>query len=123
MNSKTCPCSGWCLIGIGVIHNLFGLIVGWEPLIDALRAGGIGVWDDPPLRGFIYWYLSYGFALWVLGAAVTQIEGAMIRPSLLLVTLLAFLAILGVITQPVSGLWLLFIPLVLLIRQRRRVAL
>ena len=43
MRSKTFPLVGWSLIIIGIIHNTFGLVVGWNVLGEAVNAGLIGV--------------------------------------------------------------------------------
>ena len=43
MESKTFPLAGWSLIIIGIIHNLFGIIVGWRILLDATNAGLIEI--------------------------------------------------------------------------------
>ncbi len=118
MDSKTTPWAGWSLIGIGVIHNIFGLIIGWTPLADGLAAGPINVWDDPPARGFVYWFLAFGVLCWVAGAAVAQIERAGLAPAWPLIILLGLLGVIGVITSPASGFWLTLIPLGLLIARR-----
>lgn len=118
MDSKTTPWAGWGLISIGVIHNIFGLVIGWTPLTDGITAGLINVWDDPPARGFVYWFLAFGVLCWVAGAAVAQIERAGLAPSWLLIILLGLLGVSGVITSPASGFWLILIPWGLLITHR-----
>ena len=122
MYSKTFPWAGWSLIATGVIHNAVGLFIAWNILIDAFNAGGIGVWDNPPERGFAYWFLAFGFMCMIAGVALCQIERAHLRPARALIWALGIFGLVGVITMPASGLWLIFISVVLLARQRRRQA-
>ena len=74
MKSKKFPLVGWSLVLIGIIHNLFGVIAGWRLLVDATKAGLMGVWDTPPSRGLIFWFLVTGFALIAIGLLAAHLE-------------------------------------------------
>ena len=98
MRSKTFPLVGWSLIVIGIIHNTFGLVVGWNVLGEAVNAGLIGVWDNSPVNALSFWFLVTGFVL-----------------------IFGLLTVAGVVLMPASGFWLLLFPVaVSLIRHFRR---
>ena len=121
MESKTFPLAGWSLIIIGIIHNLFGIIAGWRILLDATNAGLIGVWDAPPTRGWIFWFLVTGFALIAIGLLATQLERSGVAIPWSFIVFFGLLTLTGVVLMPASGFWLLLFPVaVCLIRRLRR---
>ena len=121
MKSKTFPLVGWSLVIIGIIHNLFGLVAGWQLLLDAADAGLIGVWDAPPTRGRIFWFLVTGFALIAIGLLATQLERSVVAIPWSFIVFFGLLTLTGVVLMPASGFWLLLFPVaVCLIRRLRR---
>jgi len=121
MKSKTFPLVGWSLVIIGIIHNLLGFFAGWQVLLDAADAGLIGVWDAPPARGRIFWFLVTGFALIAIGLLATQLERSGVAIPWSFIVFFGLLTLTGVVLMPASGFWLLLFPVaVCLIRRLRR---
>lgn len=120
MTPRTRPWAGWSLVAIGVVHDGVGLVAGWAPLVDGVAAGAVGVWDEPPARGFVYWFLAFGVMCLVAGAAVAQVERSHQVPSWPLVTLTVLLTVAGVVTSPASGFWLALVPSAVLVVRRVR---
>ena len=117
MRSKTFPLVGWSLIVIGIIHNTFGLVVGWNVLGEAVNAGLIGVWDNSPENGLFFWFLMTGFVLIALGLLAARLE----RTGVGIPVFFGLLTVAGVVLMPTSGIWLLLFPVaVSLIRHFRR---
>lgn len=120
MRSKTFPLVGWSLIIIGIIHNTFGLVVGWNVLGEAVIAGLIGVWDNPPVNG-LFWFLVTGFVLIALGLLAARLESAGVGIPVSFTVFFGLLTVAGVVLMPASGFWLLLFPVaVSLIRHFRR---
>ncbi|MDX1320719.1 MAG: DUF6463 family protein [Oceanospirillum sp.] len=68
--------SGWLLVGIATIHNLLGVVLGWDVLQGMAEAG---FWNtverDGQLdyaRSAILWFLMLGAFWWVLGVMMQQ---------------------------------------------------
>ena len=110
MKSKTFPLVGWSLVLIGIIHNLFGIVVGWRILLDAANAGLIGVWDDPPPQGLIFWFLVTGFALIAIGLLAAQLDRSGVAIPWSFIVFFGLLTLTGVVLMPASGFWLLLFP-------------
>ena len=121
MRSKTSPLVGWSLIIIGIIHNTFGLVVGWNVLGEAVNAGLIGVWDNSPVNGLFFWFLVTGFVLIALGLLAARLESAGVGIPVSFTVFFGLLTVAGVVLMPASGFWLLLFPVaVSLIRHFRR---
>lgn len=120
MKSKTFPLVGWSLVLIGIIHNLFGIVVGWRILLDAANAGLIGVWDDPPPQGLIFWFLVTGFALIAIGLLAAQLERSGVAIPWSFIVLFGLLMLTGVVLMPASGFWLLLFPVAVCLIRRLR---
>ena len=112
------PTVGQLLIAIGVFHNVFGLVVGAEPLLAIAHDGFFAtVPDDAPWRMAIFWFETFGFMLMLLGASwhrSERSEGGL--PAWFPGTLVA-LGAFGTFFMPVSGFWLFF-AVALVARQR-----
>ena len=121
MRSKTFPLVGWSLIVIGIIHNTFGLVVGWNVLGEAVNAGLIGVWENPPENGLFFWFLMTGFVLIALGLLAARLERTGVGIPVSFTVFFGLLTVAGVVLMPTSGIWLLLFPVaVSLIRHLRR---
>lgn len=119
-DSRARPLVGWCLIGIGILHSIIGLVTGRSPIKEGIVAGTIGAWDTAPDRRAIYWFLVTGFALILLGGAIATLERRGIALPWALVGGLGTLTLGGIVTMPSSGFWLLLVPLILAVARRRR---
>lgn len=110
MDSKTRPWTGWSLVAIGIVHNAFGLVVGWAHIADGVRGGFVGAWDSPPERGMLFWFLAFGFLCMICGATAAQVERAGTPLSWAFITGLALLTVCGIAAMPASGFWLALVP-------------
>ena len=111
MKSKKFPLVGWSLVLIGIIHNLFGVIAGWRLLVDATKAGLMGVWDTPPSRGLIFWFLVTGFALIAIGLLAAHLERSGVAIPWSFIVFFGLLTLTGVVLMPASGFLLLLFPI------------
>ena len=103
---------------IGIIHNLFGVIAGWRLLVDATKAGLMGVWDTPPSRGLIFWFLVTRFALIAIGLLATRLERSGVAIPWSFIVLFGLLTLTGVVLMPASGFWLLLFPVAVCLLRR-----
>ena len=86
-------------------------------------AGGglIGVWDAPPTRGWLFWFLVTGFALIAIGLLAARLERSGVAIPWSFIVFFGLLTLTGVVLMPASGFWLLLFPVaVCLIRRLRR---
>ena len=101
------------LMGVGVVHTVFGLVVFARPLREIGRDGVWNAVDGRPERELAFWFTLAGPLFLLVGALTDSVEaregGAV--PRFLGPSLLA-LGISGVILMPVSGFWLFFPPAV-----------
>lgn len=116
---------GGLLVGIGVIHNLFGLAfgLGWlapasgtdgstssAPLVDIARAGWFGAVEPDLVRMVFFWFVMTGFALMLAGLAAHTVERAGLRLPRAFAWSVAAFSVLGVALIPMSGFWLGLVP-------------
>ncbi len=113
----TPPTPGALIVGIGVLHQLVGLVMGRAVLLDLLRAGVVGQVGSDPLRAAIVWSLFFGFLLIFCGLVLHRLEASGTRPTRTLALGFGTLCALGVVLMPVSGFWLGFVPAVQLWRR------
>ena len=99
--------SGALLIGIGLLHTLFGLVVGRHRVTAIARDGLWNAVGSDLGRNSIFWFLFTGFVLLILGHLCLWVERTSLRPVPALVgwELLA-LAALGIVLMPASSFWL-----------------
>ncbi len=110
--------SGWLLITIATLHNLLGVVLGWEVLQGMAEAGFWNtVEQDGQInfsRSSILWFLMLGIFWWVLGALMQQWLNQIGRlPQWLGYVLLASGCAVAFVL-PQSGAWF-FMPLGLLV--------
>ncbi len=98
---------GRWIIGVGIIHAAFGFVVFREALLAMLRDGVWNAVDGHPGRPLAFWFVFVGLLTIVFGHLVDWTEGR----GLLLPHFVAWgffvLVILGIVTMPVGGGWLL----------------
>jgi hypothetical protein len=99
---------GRWILGVGVVHNLVGIYFFLPTLRDIAAAGVWNSIDMDPMRNLAFWFLFSGFMIMLVGYVVDWIEkiaeGAL--PTPLGWSLLALL-LMGIVTMPASGFWLL----------------
>ncbi|BBH18762.1 hypothetical protein Back11_01070 [Paenibacillus baekrokdamisoli] len=112
--------SGIYLIATGVIHNVVGLLIGWEVLGLIAQDGLINSVNNDPDRNAIVWFLSIGFFWMILGHIFHkyQKEGNQALPAIFGWYLLIF-AVIGCALMPVSGIWLFFPQAIIIILAKR----
>ena len=99
--------AGVLLLAIGVVHNVVGVLVGWPWLLEILADGYVAaVPDDAPWRMAIFWFLWFGWALMLVGAAWARIERSGDTIPGWQGTGLALLVLAGGLAMPISGFWL-----------------
>jgi hypothetical protein len=115
------PWVGKSVVAIGIVHCLFGVVVFSDLLLPAVRGGLFNTISasTPPARNMAYWFLMLGAVTLLLGGLIDWVErtGTGI-PGFLPWGLVAF-TVIGCLMSPVSGFWLLWIPVVGLFLQRR----
>lgn len=111
--------SGWLLVGIGVLHNTIGLLMGWDILVGIVAEGGWNTIEQGGqidfARSAIVWFLVVGFFWMLLGGfmqAWLRVTSAALPRFLGWGMLLAGAVV--AFLMPVSGAWL-FIALGLLV--------
>lgn len=110
---------GRWLLGVAVLHTLFGLAIGTRAMSDIARRGVFNSVGEDPMVGVIVWFLLFGAIMALLGMAVTMLErAAHFRGARGLGVGTALLALVGVILMPVSGFWLAFPPAIALMRRQ-----
>ena len=116
------PARAWkgrWLIAVSVVHTIFGLVVFSEPLAGIVRRGIFNSVGTDPLTGAVAWFLLFGFALFLAGLAIAELERESSRPlPRSLGWALLFVVLVGVVLMPVSGFWLALPPAVSLAGRR-----
>ena len=106
--------AGTMVLGIGVIHCLFGFVVFYDTWADIFRAGIFDSIGVDPMRGAVVWFFLFGLPVISYGTLLrwTEIQTGTCPTHVgwhLLVLMLC-----GVILMPASGFWLLLVPLLVL---------
>ncbi|MHB9002256.1 MAG: DUF6463 family protein, partial [Thermoanaerobaculia bacterium] len=107
---------GKAIVGIGVIHTLFGLWFMRGTLVELLDDGLFNTVPGHPTREAVFWFLFTGFALIVLGVLIHWLEARNIAPPAFLGWSLLALTSAGIFLMPASGFWLLLAPVAGLLR-------
>ena len=102
---------GRWLIGVGLIHTVFSLIVFAQPLLAALNDGLFNAIDAFGDRALAFWFLFFGLLLFPLGVLIDWIEvQPALEPPRFVGYWLLGLSMMGCLTMPASGFWLLLPP-------------
>jgi len=119
MPLPTRPWKGLWLIAVSVVHTIFGLVVFSEPLVSIVRRGVFNSVGTDPLTGAVVWFLLFGFALFLAGLSIAELERQSTRPlPRSLGWALLFVILVGVVLMPVSGFWLALPPAVSMVGRR-----
>jgi hypothetical protein len=111
---------GKTVVGIGVVHTLFGVVFMRETLALLWSEGLINTVNGQPRREFVFWFLAFGLLAIILGFFLDWTERRGIVPPRFLGWSLFILTVAVVTIMPISGGWLVFVPAVgLIIRSRR----
>lgn len=111
---------GKFLFGIGVLHTIVGVLL-LTPLVGAelLEDGLFNSINGQPKREAFLWFLLTGFFMLITGGLINFMEkNGQIMPIFLGWALLA-VTLFTVFLSPLSGGWLIFIPAIALILNRK----
>lgn len=113
---------GKSIVVIGILHSIVGFVV-FHKILSILASeflfNTISL-NSQPDRESAFWFFFTGFALLIIGALVNWIENRNADiPTFLSWSLLTVTTV-GVIIMPISGFWLLLIPIAGLFRLQRR---
>ena len=104
---------GKALMVIAVLHIIVG-VTAYGPTLKALLDAGIVntiTISEHPDRGAAFWFLVSGFAFLVIGSLVDYLEKSELKIPLFVGISVAILTAIGITMMPVSGFWLLILPL------------
>ena len=113
---------GLWIILVGVIHCIFGAIVFLEPLFGILSDGLWNSVDGHAGRPLAFWFEFVGLLTILFGIAIDQIEKQGVNFPGSLAYGFAFLTLLGILTMPVGGGWLMVPGAVGLLIKRNRIS-
>jgi len=97
--------SGKFLLITGTLHNLVGILLGWDIV---LRIADNGFFNGVELFNGVFWFLMTGVSLMILGKLSNWIIETLNAPlPPFLGWYLLLVASVGIILMPISGFWLL----------------
>lgn len=121
--------SGRVLKLIGVLHVLGGAVVGRGSLARIFREGffgeadsGLGHLPEHADKEMVFWFMLWGVYAFILGQAVSWIEGRGERPPASVGWTVAASSLLSIALYPKGGFWLVLIPAYLIVRRARPAA-
>ncbi|MFK7803416.1 MAG: DUF6463 family protein [Anaerolineae bacterium] len=100
--------AGEWMIATAGLHTVIGLLVGTTQFAAIAKSGFFNAIDPHFDRMAIFWFLSYGFLLLLIGGMMRWAQQQTGRQPSWLAWFLWGMAIPSVILMPLSGLWLLF---------------
>jgi hypothetical protein len=112
---------GKSLIIIGVGHSLVGLVAFYDTIALIINANLVNTLslNSNFSKEVAFWFLITGFALMIIGGLVNFLENKNIGMPVFLLWSFILITAIGVFMMPVSGFWLLLVPIVeLFLRQR-----
>ena len=97
----------WMLATAG-LHTVVGVLVGPAQFAEIAQSGFFNAIDPHFDRMAIFWFLSYGALLFVIGGMMRWAQQQAGRQPAWMAWVLWGMGIPSVILMPLSGLWLLF---------------
>ena len=111
---------GKCLIAVGVVHSLFGVLFMKGTLAILWSEQLWNTVNGQPRREAVFWFLMTGALFLMVGLLVDAFENRGIAIPFVVAWLFAFSTVLGVFVMPISGLWLLIPPVAGMFFQRSK---
>jgi len=114
---------GRWIILVGVVHCIVGAVIFIEPLTGIVRDGIWNAVDGHPGRPLAFWFEFVGFLTILFGAMIDQFELRQQEFPAFLGYGFLLLTVLGIITMPIGGGWLMLpaaIALLLKLKNPRR---
>jgi hypothetical protein len=114
---------GRSIVGVGLIHSLFGLVSGSRVLSEMAQDGLVASVNGQPLREAIFWFLFFGFLVILFGLLVDWVESKGLNLPFSMSLGLLVMTLFGVALMPASGWWLMLVPSIgMLVRARAKTA-
>jgi len=110
---------GKAIIGVGIIHTIFGLLGFRKTLGTLFQEGLFNTVNGQVEREFVFWFLALGIFAILLGLLVDWCEKNALRLPSYFSWAFLFIISLFVFIMPISGGWLLFIPAIGMILRTR----
>ena len=102
---------GRWLMGVSVLHIVFGVFVFHTVLAGLVSRGFVNVLRADPGASLAVWFVLFGVMLFICGMSVAAVERASSDPVPKPIGWgLLGLAVLGAILMPASGFWLVIPP-------------
>ncbi|MCL2803928.1 MAG: DUF6463 family protein [Micrococcales bacterium] len=99
--------TGRALVGIGVFHQILGLVAGWSIMGQAARDGLLSATGQDPEFASLFWFLFAGVVMIMLGLLVSFVNSTLRRPApVWLGWWFVGMSLVGLPFVPVSGFWL-----------------
>ncbi len=98
---------GRWIIGVGIIHVAFGVVVFRERLLAILRDGVWNAVDGYSGRPLAFWFVFAGLLTIVFGSLVDWVESRGLSTPRFVGWTFLVLVVLGIVTMPIGGGWLL----------------
>ncbi|MGH7558891.1 MAG: DUF6463 family protein [Gemmatimonadota bacterium] len=112
---------GRWIIGVGIIHAGVGVVIFRERLLAILHDGVWNAVDGHPGRPLAFWFVFLGLFTIVFGSLVDSMESRDLSLPRFVSWAFFVLVVLGIVTMPVGGGWLLLpAGLGLVVRSYRR---
>lgn len=108
--------AGGLLIGVAIVHAVFGAWFGRRPLAGILSDGVLNSVDSHGERGLVFWFLMTSPLLLMLGQLCVFLAKRGIAPPRWLGFEVLLLTVCCALLMPVSGFWLMLPPAALLLR-------
>lgn len=94
------------LMIIAGLHELVGLVEGFDVTVAILRDGVVNALGEDWMRHALFWFHVTGLALFVIGDALRVIEEASGAVPARFGAMMLGVGIFGAVLLPVSGFWL-----------------
>jgi hypothetical protein len=98
---------GRWIVGVGIIHVVFGVVAFRERLMAILRDGVWNAVDGYSGRPLAFWFIFAGLLTIVFGSLVDWVESRSLSIPRLVGWTFLVLVVLGIVTMPLGGGWLL----------------
>lgn len=98
---------GRWIVGVGIVHVAFGLVVFQDPLVAILRDGVWNAVDGHPGRPLAFWFVFLGLFTILFGSLVDWIESRGLWLPRFVGWAFCVLVVVGIVPMPVGGGWLL----------------
>ena len=95
---------------IGILHISVGIILLGHIGLELLQDGLFNTVNGQPMREAFFWFIFTGFLIVIIGQIVHWLEGNQAIIPTSLGWSLFVLSTLGVFIMPASGIWLMFVP-------------